>query len=95
MITTLTPLDVALILFNVAVVVAIVVLARAVWRLGRFKAGIIAHAKQAQQPPDRNLIEGWKYLYKTLPEGTPKHTAYKNRLDELGFLNEDGTVKDE
>ena len=41
-------------------------------------------------PTDPDLILEWVEKWKNLPEGSPKHTAYKNRLKEVGYLNADG-----
>jgi len=68
-----------------------------VFVLEAFNKGLVAHAKAAQIPRDplaqARLIEGWKKQYEELPENTPKWTAYRNRLIEIGELDKDGNKK--
>ena len=86
------------ILFQVVVGVTLLWLVIVVWllkrethRLSLFKAGLIAHAKAVPNKADQQkLIPQWIERYDELKEGTPKHTAYKNRLIEVGVLDEDG-----
>ena len=94
------------ILFQVVVSVTLVWLVIVVWilkrethRLSLFKAGLIAHAKAVPSKAEQQkLIPQWIERYEELKEGTPKHTAYKNRLIEVGVLDEKGeqiTVDDD
>ena len=76
--------------FDVVIVLVLVKLAMVTWRLDQFKKGLIAHAKKLPSPPSKQLIDGWKPQYDTLPKGSPKHIAYKNRLIEIGVLDDEG-----
>lgn len=87
---TFTPFEITISLIVLVLGLAVIGLVRVTWRLDQFKKGLIAHAKAAQQPPTPQLIAQWRYLYETLPKGSPKHMAYKNRLIEIGVLNEQG-----
>ncbi len=87
---TLTPMLIASILFHIVIVLALIQLARITWRLDQFRKGLIAHARRAPVAPTPQLIEGWKTMFSTLPKDSPKWTAYKNRLIEVGILDADG-----
>lgn len=88
--TALTFIVVAIVLFNIAIVLAIVHLARITWRLDQFRKGLIAHAKLAPAAPPPLLIKDWQKMYDELPKDSPKWIAYKNRLIEIGVLDKDG-----
>lgn len=87
---TLTPFEITILLIVLVLGLAVVGLVRVTWRLEQFKKGLIAHAKAAQQPPTEKIIAQWTDQYETLPKGSPKHTAYKNRLTEIGVLDDKG-----
>jgi len=63
---------------------------RSIWVLEEFKKGLIAHAKAAPPPPTAELIKQWTQTHDVLPDASPKKTAYRNRLIEVGVLDEDG-----
>ena len=91
---TITPeilFQVAVIVTLVWLVIVVILLKRETHRLSLFKAGLIAHAKAVPTKADQaKLIPQWLDRYDELAVGTPKHTAYKNRLMEVGVLDEDG-----
>ena len=88
-----TYLDLAVILLCVGLLaglfVVITYLHRRIMVLERFKQGLIAHA-QSQPPPEPVLINTWMAAYESLPEGSPKWTAYRNRLIQVGALDGQG-----
>ena len=49
----------------------------------------IMTAESPAVPTDRKLIEEWAKKYGSLPKGSPKWTAYKNRLEEVGYFDTD------
>ena len=83
---TLTGFQIAILVFNLIVVITVGLMLRKLWELDQFKKGLIAHAKAAPTPPPAKLIKQWTQTYKELPEGSPKKKAYENRLIEVGVL---------
>jgi hypothetical protein len=57
-----------------------------------FIRGLIAHSKNVPAPTDPALHQAWLKRFNELKEG-PKRTAYKNRLIEVGMLDEEGHAK--
>lgn len=87
---TLTPFEIAILLVNLVLVVAVIGLVRVTWRLEQFKKGLIAHAKAAQQPPTEKTIAQWTHEYESPLTSEPRREAYRNRLIEIGVLDEKG-----
>jgi len=65
-----------------------------IFRLEAFNKGLIAHAQDSQARPEPVIVKGWLELYESLPEGTPKWTAYRNRLISVGVLDSEGNRVD-
>jgi len=90
---SLTYIDAAIAFLCTGLLVAVLVVVRWMHRrirvLELFKAGLIAHA-QNQPPPAPVTINQWMEAYESLPEGSPKWNAYRNRLIQVGALDSEG-----
>ena len=49
-------------------------------------------AKSDSVPTDPAIIEGWAAAKDRLPEGSPKWCAYRDRLESLGYYEEEAVV---
>ena len=84
--------------FITLIVVALAVL---IWRIRgmdkrlknaeAFIRGLIAHSMNVPLPADPAIHQGWLDRFNELDD-CPRKTAYKNRLIEVGMMNEDGEV---
>jgi len=81
---------VALIVFMVTVAYALLwMLPARIRKLEAFNRGLIAHAKLQPVAPDKFLIDKWRARYDELAD-SPKKTAYRNRLIEVGVMDANG-----
>lgn len=89
---TFTPLQILSMVFHLAVVIWLISISRTTWRLDKFVKGLVAHAKAAQIPPNPKLIKQWVDEYESPATSEPRREAYRQRLIEVGVLDEDGNA---
>lgn len=73
-------------IFNVSVVFALLWCRRELKNYRRMVRVMTADSHAVPTSPE--LIEEWAEKYRSLPEGSPKWLAYRNRLIEVGHLKQ-------